>query len=128
MYKSTVLSILSDGVETWPVKAVQVLRLNGFQRLCVRLILGVSQTKQWVEQLSSAELVQGLGIKDDIGALLRQHRLRWLGHIARMNDERIPKQMLFGELPAIHPRYGPKKRWRDTASPDLSLIRTPRSR
>ena len=62
---------------------------------CVTSILGVSRTRQWEERLSSAELAQRLGIEEDIGILLRQHRLRWLGYTARMNDERMPKQMLF---------------------------------
>ena len=30
--------------------------------------------------------------------LLRQRRLRWLGHVRRMDDGRIPKDVLYGEL------------------------------
>ena len=30
--------------------------------------------------------------------LLRQRRLRWLGHFRRMEDGRIPKDILYGEL------------------------------
>ena len=30
--------------------------------------------------------------------LLRQRRLRWLGHVRRMEDDRIPKDILYGEL------------------------------
>ena len=30
--------------------------------------------------------------------LLRQRRLRWLGHVRRMEDGRIPKGILYGEL------------------------------
>ena len=30
--------------------------------------------------------------------LLRQRRLRWLGHVRRMEDSRIPKDILYGEL------------------------------
>ena len=120
-----VLSTLFYGADTWPLKVVHGVRLNRFHRSCVRSILGVSWTRQWEERLSSAELAQCLGIDKDIGILLRQHRLRWLGHIARMNDKRMPKQMLFGELPATRPRYGPKKRCRDVVCSDLSLIGTP---
>ena len=30
--------------------------------------------------------------------LLKQRRLRWLGHVVRMDDGRIPKDFLYGEL------------------------------
>ena len=28
--------------------------------------------------------------------MVRKHRLRWVGHVRRMNDNRLPKKMLFG--------------------------------
>ena len=31
-------------------------------------------------------------------AILAQRRLRWLGHVCRMEDGRIPKDILYGEL------------------------------
>jgi len=29
---------------------------------------------------------------------LKQRRLCWLGHVVRMDDDRIPKELLYGEL------------------------------
>ena len=31
-------------------------------------------------------------------SILAKRRIRWLGHVARMEDGRIPKDMLYGEL------------------------------
>ena len=41
--------------------------------------------------------------------LLRQHCMRWLDHVARMDTGRVPKQIVFGELPGTRPHHGPKK-------------------
>ena len=46
--------------------------------------------------------------------LLRQRRLRWLGHTHRMADGRIPKDLLYGELATgTRSRGRPKLRFKD---------------
>ena len=61
----------------------------------------------------------------DIGRFC--HCLRWLGHVARMDSSRLPKQVLFGELPSRCPSHGPRKRWRDVARSDLAVAGIPES-
>jgi len=42
-----------------------------------------------------------------------ERRLGWLGHLGRMSDDRLPKQLLFGELQKTQPFHGTEKHWRD---------------
>ena len=49
-------------------------------------------------------------------------RLEWLGHVARMDIDRMPKQMLFGWLPQTRLQGGPRRRWRDVVRCDLRAI------
>ena len=50
------------------------------------------------------------GMTDGVGVLLVQRHLHWLGHVARMGDDYLPEQMLFGELLTTRPFHGPKLR------------------
>ena len=52
-------------------------------------------------------------MQESISDLIMHQQLRWLGHVGRMNKERLPKRVLFGELRKRRPCHGVKKRWRD---------------
>ena len=54
--------------------------------------------------------------------LLSQRRLRWLGHVHRMANGRIPKVMLYGELVTGTRTVGrPHLRYRDTCKRDMKV-------
>ena len=53
-------------------------------------------------------------------AMLSQRRLRWLGHVYRMEDGRLPKDILYGELATGTCSTGrPTLRFKDTCKRDL---------
>ena len=58
---------------------------------------------QWETHVTSSALAETLRVPEDIGLTMQERRLRWLGHVARMEDHRLPKCVLFGELPAPRP-------------------------
>ena len=52
--------------------------------------------------------------------LLSERRLRWLGHVIRMDHQRIPRQALNWEVPGF--KSGPGRlhtNWRSTVNKDL---------
>ena len=56
--------------------------------------------------------------------ILRRRRLRWLGHVSRMEDGRIPKDLLYGELASGARTVGrPLLRFRDVAKRDLISLK-----
>ena len=59
----------------------------------MRFILGI----KWEERKTNVEVLEISGLSSTY-TLLRQRRLRWLGHVHRMEDGRIPKDLLYGEL------------------------------
>ena len=59
---------------------------------CLRHIFGIT----WQDKVPRVVLDRA-GISS-MYTLLKQRRLRWLRHVVRMADGRIPKDLLYGEL------------------------------
>ena len=55
--------------------------------------------------------------------LLKQRRLRWLGHVVRMDHGQIPKDLLHGELTqGKRPTGRPQLRYKDACKRDLKAL------
>ena len=96
VYTAIVVSTLLYGAETWAIKAPQVRRLQSFHNRCIRCILGVSCRLQW-RNITTEQLALEFGMTEGMDVLLALRRLRWLGHVGRMEADHLPKQILFGE-------------------------------
>ena len=86
-----------------------------FHLRCLRRILGIS----WKDRISN-KTVLDKAEKSNIHALLSQRLLRWLGHVRRMQDGRIPKDILYGEQwVGTRPVGRPFLRYKDMCKHDL---------
>ena len=70
------------------MRAHQEKRLNVFHMRCLRRILGIT----WQETVTNKVVLVKAGIPS-LYTLLKQRRMRWLGHVTRMKDGRIPKDL-----------------------------------
>ena len=61
----------------------------------LRRILGI----KWSDRITNTEVLERAGMPS-IYTFLRQRRLRWLGHVRWMEDGRVHKDLLYGELAA----------------------------
>ena len=93
VYQACILSTLLYGSETWSTYTSQENKLNAFHLRSLRRILGIS----WSDRVTNEEVHAKSGIPS-IQAILSKNRLRWLGHIKRMDNFRLPKLLLFGQL------------------------------
>ena len=93
VYNACVISTLLYGSETWTTDAEQDRRLNTFHPRSIRRILGIS----WQDKVANADVLSHAGITS-LYTLLGQRRLLWLGYVRRMEDGRIPKDILYDQL------------------------------
>jgi hypothetical protein len=88
--------------------------MNIFESKVCRRILGPvydNEKENW-GILTNKEIyviVQKPNIKETI----RLHRLRWFGHVQRIEENRIPKRVLYMNLESTKPRGRPRNRWQD---------------
>ena len=53
---------------------------------------------------------------------IRLHRLRWFGHVQRMEENRIAKRVLYMNLETTTPRGRPRNRWLDEVREDGRMV------
>ena len=122
VYNACVMSVLLYGSECWVPLRRDLKRLNSFHHRCVRTVLGITNQRQWEERISSVVVREQWGDVETIETKLMKRRLEWLGHFARMKDDRLPEICLFGWLPQTRPCGGPRRRWRNLARKDLKAV------
>ena len=119
LYGVSVLPVVLYGSECWTPLKRDLQQLDYFHHNNIRTILAVSRAQQWNDHVTNAELRERWGDLLTLSDKLRCRRLEWLGHLARMPDDRVPKQLLFATLPKPRPFCGPQRRWKDVATADL---------
>ena len=106
VYSACVLTCLLYSCETWVVYRRHLKQLERFHQRCLRSILGIL----WNTYTPDTEVLEKANTIS-IEAHINRHRLRWVGHVIRFDDDRIPRQLLYGELSVgSRPQHKPKKR------------------
>ena len=87
LYEAIVLSTLLYCIEVWPLTATLTKRLNAAHHRWQRSILGIS----WKDRVTNEEVRVRTG-QHSMDDILSERRLRRrLGHVIRMDHQRIPR-------------------------------------
>ncbi len=115
VYRAVVLTTLLYGSESWVTYQHHLRLLERFHQRCLRTILNI----HWSDFITNVEVLEQAEITS-IEAMLLKSQLRWAGHVSRMDDHRLPKIALYGELSTGHrDRGAPKKRYKDCLKKSL---------
>jgi hypothetical protein len=93
VFKSFILPHFTYGSETWNLTIVQQELMERAYSSCLRGILGLR-----VSDRHSLKHIRDTCNTKPLTVLLAQSRLRWLGHVARMQGDRYPNIALFAQL------------------------------
>ena len=72
-----------------------------------------SRTNRELEELSKRE---------NIVKWIKGQRISWLGHLKRMEEDRMPKKVFTQELEGTRRRGRPRKGWRKEVERDLQVL------
>ena len=104
------MPLLMYGSETWTLYQHEVKQLRTIQQRHLRLILSI----KWDDYISNEEALRRADVEDMEVKLVRT-RLRWLGHVCRMEEDRPVKELLYCELAhGSRPVGRPKLCFKDT--------------
>jgi hypothetical protein len=98
-------------------------RLRVFENRVLRRIFGPKRdevTGEW-RKLHSEEL-HNLYTSPDIIRQIKLRRMRWVGHVARMGEDRKVYKVLVGKPKGNRPLERPRCRWEDGIRMDLREI------
>ena len=98
-------------------------RLRVFENKVVRKIFGAKRdeiAREW-RKLHNAEL-HALYSSPNIIRNLNSRRLRWAGHVARMEQFRNAYRTLVGKPESKRPLGRPRRRWEDNIQMDLRVL------
>ncbi|KAI8507031.1 hypothetical protein Bbelb_154700 [Branchiostoma belcheri] len=109
VFRAIVLSTLLYGSELWVLYRRDIKRLESFQQQKLRAIMKIKR-----QDRVSNEAVLLRANLPSIETTVAGHRLRWVGHVSRMPETRLPRQILFSQLESgTRPRGAPRRRFRD---------------
>src|SRR6201990_2432916 len=122
LYRSLVRPILAYGSEAWCMTQTDEQTLLVFERRILRTIFGGIQIENNWRRRFNHELYE-LYAEPDIVKYIKTNRLRWFGHVLRMDEERVPLKMLNGHPDGTSRAGRPKGRWKDAVESNLKSLK-----
>ena len=105
VYKIFVRSVLLYGSEAWCLREKEMAIMRRTETEMIRALCGVNL----LDQRSSEELIDMLGIKKSLDRMAKARSMRWYGHVLRKEDENVIVKALKFEVSGSRERRRPKQ-------------------
>ena len=114
------MPVVLYGCETWALTLREERKLKMFENMVLRRIFGPRRDEvkgEW-RRLHNEEL-NDLYSSPNIVRVIKSRRMRWTGHVARMDEERGAYRVLVGKPEGKRPLGRPRRRCVDNIRMDL---------
>ena len=105
---------LTYGAESWALKIEDKRRLKTTEMRMLRMICG----KTLKDEMNNDKIREMMGVAR-LEKFLREKRLRWLGHVEKMDEEKGLVKALLLEVDRTK-KGRPKKRWKEVPECDMT--------
>lgn len=121
VYRAVCVPTLLYGAETWTLYQRHTRKLEAFHMQCLRQILGLT----WRDHVPYDTIYERTNTPSFASMFVKRH-LKWVGHVIRMEDDRPPRHILYGQLhQGRRPAGGPRKRYKDQCKEVLKKCQIP---
>ena len=121
LYKTLIRPVLTYASETWVLSKTNERQLAVFERKILRKIYGpLNEGGVWRRRYNQE--LYDLYRDPDVIQVIKISRLRWAGHIIRMNEEAQPRRLTLTHPEGRRRAGRPKLRWMDGVNADAGAI------
>jgi len=113
LYKTLIRPVVSYGAEAWTLTKKEKQAMLIFERKIFIRIYDPKYENGELEEMSKGE---------NIVKWIKGQRIRWLGHLKGMEEDRMPKKILTQELEGTRRRGRPSERWKEELERDLQVL------
>ena len=97
IYKTIILPVVLYGCETWSLTLREESRLRVFENRILRRIFGPKRDENGEWRRLHNEELRSLYRSPNIVRVIKSRRLRWAGHVTRMEEGRSAFKILTGK-------------------------------
>lgn len=119
LYQTIVRPILAYGCEAWTLKSTDIELLERTERKFIRRITGPIRTEDGRYKIRPNEEIRDILNHETIISHIKSQRLRWAGHVARLDQGSTVKKLFLSTPPGRRAVGRPKSRWIDGVNADL---------
>ena len=119
LYNALIVTIAIYGSETWTLTQYTTNKIQAFEMQCMRTIANI----HWTDRVTNEEVLNMLNTSRDIMIRVTHAQRRYLGHMLRMSEQRLPKMAFHTRMEGSRPRGRPRYRWFDRIHINMECTR-----